>query len=46
MARHLQAQEEEEEEPRRGQDATTLEVVREAAGPMMWGQVEGLGAPS
>ena len=45
MARCLQAQEE-EEEARRGQDAATLEVVREAAGPMMWGQVEGLGAPS
>ena len=26
----------------RGQDATTLLVVREAAGPMMRGQVEGL----
>ena len=46
MARCLQAQEEEEEEARRGQDAATLEVVREAAGPMMRGQVEGLGAPS
>ena len=46
MVRHLQAQEEEEEEARRGQDAATLEVVREAAGPMMWGQVEGLGVPS
>ena len=37
MARCLQAQEEEEEEARRGQDAATLEVVREAAGPMTWG---------
>ena len=46
MARCLQVQEEEEEEARRGQDAATLEVVREAAGPMTWGQVEGLGAPS
>ena len=45
MARRLQAQEE-EEEARRGQDAATLAVVREAAGPMMRGQVEGLGAPS
>ena len=45
MTRHLQAQEEEEEEARRGQDAATLAVVREAAGPMTWGQVEGLGAP-
>ena len=25
-----------------GQDTTTLVVVREAAGPLMWGQVEGL----
>ena len=46
MARCLQVQEEEEEEVRRGQDAATLAVVREAAGPMMRGQVEGLGAPS
>ena len=46
MAQRLQAQEEEEEEARRGQNAATLEVVREAAGPMMRGQVEGLGAPS
>ena len=45
MARRLQAQEE-EEEARRGQDAATLAVVREAAGPMMRGQVEGLEAPS
>ena len=46
MVRHLQAQEEEEEEVSRGQDAATLVVVREAAGPMMRGQVEGLEAPS
>ena len=46
MAWCLQAQEEEEEEARRGQDAATLAVVREAAGPMMWGQVEGLEVPS
>ena len=46
MARHLQAQEEEKEEVRRGQDAGTLAVVREAAGPKTQGQVEGLGAPS
>ena len=45
MAQRLQAQEE-EEEARRGQDAATLVVVREAAGPMTQGQVEGLGAPS
>ena len=42
----LQALEEEEEEVRKGQDAATLTVVREAAGPMTWGQVEGLEAPS
>ena len=29
-----------------GQDTATLEVVREAAGPLIQGQVEGLGAPS
>ena len=46
MARRLQAQEVEEEEARRGADAATLAVVREAAGPMMRGQVEGLEAPS
>ena len=46
MVRCLQAQEEEEEEARRWADAATLAVVREAAGPLTWGQVEGLGAPS
>ena len=46
MARCLLVQEEEEEEARRGQDAATLEVVKEAVGLMMRGQVEGLGAPS
>ena len=46
MAQYLQAREEEEEEVRRGADAATLAVVREAAGPMMRGQVEGLEAPS
>ena len=47
MARRLQAQEEEEEEEaRRGADAATLAVVREAAGPLTQGQVEGLEAPS
>ena len=46
MARCLQAQEEEEEEVRRGQDAATLAVVRKAAGPMMRDQVKGLEAPS
>ena len=46
MARRLQVQEVEEEAARRGADAATLVVVREAAGPLMRGQVEGLGAPS
>ena len=36
MAQCLQVQE--EEEARRGQDAATLEVVGEAAGPMTWGK--------
>ena len=45
MARRLQVQEEEEEEARRGADAATLAVVREAAGPMTQGQVEELEAP-
>ena len=31
---------------RRGQDAATLAVLREVTGPMMQGQVEGLGTPS
>ena len=42
----FQRQEEEEEQAGRGQDAATLEVVREATGLMIWRQVEGLGAPS
>ena len=46
MARRLQVQEVEEEAARRGADAATLAVVREAAGPLTWGQVEGLEAPS
>ena len=46
MAWRLQAQEVEEEEARRGADAATLAVVREAADPMTWGQVEGLEVPS
>ena len=45
MARRLQAQEVEAEAARRGADAATLAVVREAAGPLTRGQVEGLGAP-
>ena len=31
------------EEARQGKDAATLEVVVEAAGPLMHGQLEGLG---
>ena len=46
MARRLQAQEVAEEAARRGADAATLAVVREAAGPLTQGQVEGLGALS
>ena len=46
MARRLQEEKREAEQVWRGQDADTLAVVREAAGPLMWGQVEGLGAPS
>ena len=46
MARRLQVQEVEEEEARRGADAATLAVVREAAGPLKRGQVEGLEDPS
>ena len=42
----LQWEEQEEEQVQRGQDAATLAVVREAAGPLMQGQVEGLKAPS
>ena len=46
IAQHLQWEEREEEQVWRGQDAATLQVVREATGPLMWGQVEGLEAPS
>ena len=46
MARRLQAQELAEAATRRGADAATLAVVREAAGPLTRGQVEGLGALS
>ena len=41
----LQQEEYAAEEARWGQDAATLAVVREAAGPLMWGQLEGLGGP-
>ena len=46
MVRCLQWEEQEAEWVQRGQDAATLEVVREAAGPLMQGQVEGLEVPS
>ena len=46
MAWRLQWEEEEMERARRGQEAATMVVVREAAGSLMWGQVEGLGEPS
>ena len=46
MAQQLQDYEGEAEQVRRGQDAATLVAVREAAGLLMQGQVEGLGAPS
>ena len=40
-----QEEEREVEQVQRGQDAATLAVVREATGPLMWGQVEGLVGP-
>ena len=46
MVRWLQEEENEAELVWWGQDAATLAVVREAAGLLMWGQVEGLGRPS
>ena len=46
MVRHLQWEEQEVEWAQRGQDVATLVVVREDAGPLMQGQVEGLGGPS
>ena len=46
MVQHLQREEQEAERAWRGQDAATLAVVREVAGPLMQGQVEGLGTPS
>ena len=46
MVRCLQREEQEAEQAWRGQDAATLQVVREAPGPLMRGQVEGLEAPS
>ena len=46
MAWCLQQEEQEAERVRRGQDAATLEVVKEATGLLMRGQVEGFGAAS
>ena len=46
MVQWLQWQEQEVERAQRGQDTATLEVVREAAGMLMWGQVQGLVGPS
>ena len=46
MAWWLQEEEREAEWVRKGQDAATLAVVKEAAGPLTWGQVEGLAGPS
>ena len=45
MAQCLQEEEKEVEQAQRGQDTATLVVVREAAGPLTWGQVEGLIGP-
>ena len=42
----LQEEEDAVEQMQREQDAATLAVVREAAGPLTWGQVEGLVGPS
>ena len=46
LARQLQEKENEVEQMQWGQDAATLVVVREAAGLLTRGQVEGLGGPS
>ena len=46
LAWWLQDEEVAVEQMQWGQDAATLAVVREAAGPLMQGQVEGLGRPS
>ena len=45
MAWRLHEEEREVERVQWGQDAATLVVVREAAGPLMQGQVEGLVGP-
>ena len=46
LLRWLQEEEDAVEWMRWGQDAATLAVVREAAGLLMWGQLEGLVGPS
>ena len=46
LAWWLQEEENEAEWMRQGQDSATLAVVREATGPLMWGQVEGFVGPS
>ena len=46
LAQQLQQGEVVEEEVQLEQDATTVEVVMEAAGLLMWGQLEGLAGPS
>ena len=45
MVWRLQWEEEEVEQVQRGQDTATLVVVQEAAGLLMWYQVEGLVGP-
>ena len=46
LAQQLQQGEVVEEEVQLERDATTVEVVMEAAGLLMWGQLEGLAGPS
>ena len=46
MVQQLQREEQEADQAWRGQDTATLVVVREATGPLTWGQVEGLVRPS
>ena len=43
LARQIQVEELAVEEDNQGRDAPTLEVVIKAAGPLMYGQLEGLG---
>ena len=44
LAHRLQVEEEAVEEAHQGRDVATLELVIEAAGPLTYGQLEGLGA--